>query len=98
MQVKTSMINLKRLIKPSVWKDKEFHPIVMKVGSGRRGETGLIDMATELEIIGREIGLVLHDKIINTLNSAFQSFNVGRCIKNHYTVKSHETSLVFGKY
>ena len=98
MQVKKSMINLKRLIKPSVWKDKEFHPIVMKVGSGRRGETGLIDMATELEIIGREIGLVLHDKIINTLNSAFQSFNVGRCIENHYTVKSHETNLVFVKY
>ena len=99
LKMEECMINLKRLIKPSNWKEKEFHPIVMKVGSARRNpDMGLIDMATELEIIGRRIGLILHDKIITTLNSAFQSFNVGRCIKNHYTVKSHETNLVFVKY
>ena len=39
------------------FQDKEFHPIVMKVGSARRGETGLIDIATELEIIARGLGL-----------------------------------------
>ena len=55
-------------------------------------------MATELEIIAKEIGLILHDKIINELRSAFQSYNLGRCIENRYTVKSHETNLVFVKY
>ena len=56
------LTNLKRLIKPSCWETKEFHPIVLKVGSGRRGEMGLIDLATEFELIARGLDLVLHDK------------------------------------
>jgi len=92
------LLNLKRLIKPSDFKKKIFHPIVLKVGSARRGTTGLVDMATELEIIARRIGLTLHDKIFNELKSAFQSYNLSKCIENRYTVKSHETSLVFVKY
>ena len=40
------LTNLKRLIKPSNWEKKEFHPIVMKVGSMRRSTSGFIDMAT----------------------------------------------------
>lgn len=92
--------NMKRLIKPSSWKDRIFHPIVMKVGSGRRNTlgTGLVSMDVELEIIARKIGLTIHDKIFNELRSAFQSYNVGRCIENKYTVKSHECSLVMVKY
>ena len=90
--------NLKRLIKPSSFSKKEFHPIVMKVGSARRGKTGLIDMATELEIIGRRLGLVLHDKVINILDSQWGMFNVSRCIEHRYTVKIHETNLVWVKY
>ena len=48
--------NMKRLIKPSSWKDRVFHPIVMKVGSGRRNTlgTGLVSMDVELEIIARK--------------------------------------------
>ena len=65
--------NMKRLIKPSSWKDRVFHPIVMKVGSGRRNTigTGLVSMDVELEIIARKIGLTIHDKIFNELRSAF---------------------------
>ena len=70
----------------------------MKVGSSRRGEKGFIDLATELEIIGRRIGLVLHDKQINVLDSQFAMFNLSRCIDHRYTVKIHETVLVFVKY
>ena len=93
------LINLKRLIKPSNWETKEFHPIVMKVGSARRSKTvGLIDIATELEIIGRKIGLKLHDKSINVLDSMWGMFNASRCIDNKYTIKIHETCLVFVKY
>ena len=92
--------NMKRLIKPSSWKDRIFHPIVMKVGSGRRNSlgTGLVSMDVELEIIARKIGLTIHDRIYNELRSAFQSYNVARCIENRYTVKSHECSLVMVKY
>ena len=92
------LTNLKRLIKPSDFKKKIFHPVVMKLGSVRRGETGLVDMATEIEIIARKVGLVLHDKIHNELHSAYQSYNLHRCIENGYTVKSHETSVVLVKY
>ena len=89
---------MKRLIKPSNYKEKIFKPIVIKCGSVRRSVNGLTDMATEIEIIAKEVGLVLHDKIINELRSATQHYNVGRCIKNRYTIKSHETNLVFVKY
>tara|TARA_Y100001963_G_scaffold23871_2_gene31801 strand:- start:753 stop:2294 length:1542 start_codon:yes stop_codon:yes gene_type:complete len=92
------LLNLKRLIKPSNWKEKKFHPIVMKVGLGRRGETGLIDMATDIENICKRINLIVHDKVITTLNSAFQSINVGRCIEHKYSVKSHETNIIMVKY
>ena len=90
--------NLKRLVKPSCWSSKEFHPIVMKVGSARRGEMGFIDLATEIEIIARRLNLVLHDKVINVLDSQFAMFNLSRCIDHRYTVKIHETNLVFVKY
>jgi len=92
------LVNLKRLIKPSNWENKEFYPIVIKVGSSRRGEKGFIDLATELEIIGRRLGLILHDKVINVLDSQFAMFNLSRCIDHRYTVKIHETNLVFVKY
>tara|TARA_B100000214_G_C23786126_1_gene543671 strand:- start:200 stop:802 length:603 start_codon:yes stop_codon:yes gene_type:complete len=95
---RVSMLNLKRLIKPSDWTTKVFRPIIIKCGSVRRGDKGLINMATEIENIGRDIGLILHDTIVNELRSATQHYNVGRCIKNRYTIKTHETSLVFVKY
>ena len=97
-QMERCLTNLKRLIKPSDFKKKIFHPIVMKLGSVRRGETGLVDLATEIEIITRKVGLVLHEKIHNELHSAYQSYNLHRCIENGYTVKSHETSVVLVKY
>ena len=95
---KTCLINMKRLIKPSSFKDKVFKPIIIKCGSIRRGSRGLVEMKTEIEILAREVGLVLHDVIINELRSAYQSYNVGRSIEDRYTIKSHETNLVFLKY
>tara|TARA_Y100000289_G_scaffold1873_1_gene1746 strand:+ start:338 stop:1834 length:1497 start_codon:yes stop_codon:yes gene_type:complete len=97
-RLETCLVNLKRLIKPSNFKQKEFHPIVMKCGSSRRGSMGFMDMATELEIIGRKLNLVLHDKVINVLDSQWSMFNTSRCIDHRYSVKNHETSLVFVKY
>jgi len=90
--------NLSRLIKRSNFKKKVFHPIVIKIGSVRRSDAGLCDLATEIEIIARKFSLVLHDKIFNELRSAYQSYNIARCIENKYTVKSHETNLVFVRY
>jgi len=97
-RMETCLTNLKRLIKPSNWNTLEFHPIVIKVGSNRRSSQGLIDMATECEIIARRIGLTLHDKVINVLNSQYAMFLVRRSIEHRYTVKIHETNLVLIKY
>ena len=52
------MINMKRLIKTSNYESKVFHPIIMKMGSQRRGERGLITMDTDIEMIGRKIGMI----------------------------------------
>ena len=37
-------------------------------------------------------------KVINILNSQWAMFNLSRCIDNRYSVKIHETNLVFVKY
>ena len=95
---KKSLINMKRLIKPSNYKSKIFRPIIIKCGSIRKGDQGIVDMADEIITMAKDIGLVLHDKIFNELRSATQHYNVGRCIENRFTIKSHETSLVFLKY
>ncbi len=92
------LINLKRLIKKSSWDKKEFHPIAIKVGSCRRGEDGLTDMSTEIEVIARRIGLKLHDKVVNVLDSQWAMFTLSRCIDHKYSVKTHETTLILVKY
>ena len=92
------LVNLKRLIKPSNWEKKIFHPIVIKTGSIRRGKEGLVEMCTPIENLAKQHGLVLHDKVINVLNSHWGLFNVRRCMDYRYGVKKHETNLVFLKY
>ena len=89
---------MKRLVKPSNYKSKIFKPIIIKCGQIRKGDQGIVDMADEIITMAKEVGLVLHDKIFNELRSATQHYNVGRSIENRYTIKSHETSLVFLKY
>ncbi len=90
--------NLKRLIKPSDWDNKDFHPVVIKCGSARKGTEGLIDMGFEVETIARQLGYVVHDKVFNILNSHYQMFTTRKCIEHRYTQKVHETNLVLLKY
>ena len=58
----------------------------------------LSDMATEIEMISRRLNLVVHDKVINVLDSMWGMFNMSRVIDNRYSLKIHETSLVLVKY
>ena len=97
-RVEVMMKNMKRLIKKSNYSQKIFHPIVMKVGSQRKRELGLFDMATDIEIIGRKIGLTLHDKIYNELKPAMQSYSLKNCFDNKFSMKLHECNLVFVDY
>ena len=92
------MVNMKRLVKTSNYEKGVFKPIIMKVGSQRRLNKGLIDMATDIEMIARRIGLTLHDKIFNELNPAMQSYIINTTFQKRFTMKIQETSLVFLKY
>ena len=95
---KKCLINMKRLIKTSNYEKKIFKPIIIKCGTIRRGDKGITCLANEIQILAKEVGLVLHDLIVNELRSSTQHYNVERSMKNRYTIKSHETSLVFLKY
>ena len=97
-RVEVMMKNMKRLIKTSNYEDGVFKPIIMKVGSQRRGKKGLMDMATDIEMIGRKLNLTLHDKIFNELRPNMQSYIINTTFKKRFTMKIQETSLVFVKY
>ena len=59
---------------------------------------GLVDMSTEVENIARGLNLIIHDKVINVLDSQWAMFNMSKCIDNRYSVKIHETNIVMVKY
>ena len=97
-RLRESMSNCKRLIKTTDWEKKEFYPVVMKVGSVRRLQQGLHNMSTEVGLLARDLGLVLHDTFFNHFYSQYAMFQMSRCIDHRYSAKVHETNLVFVKY
>ena len=97
-RVEVMMLNMKRLIKKSDYDKGIFKPIIMKVGSQRRGTKGLIDMATDIEMIARKHSLILHDKIMNELRPSMQSYIMNTSFQKRFTLKLHESNLVFVKY
>ena len=70
----------------------------MKVGSQRRGSKGLTDMATDIEMIARKVGLILHDKIYTELKPHMQFFTMNRSFQKRYSMKIQECNLVFLDY
>tara|TARA_B100000941_G_scaffold283302_1_gene252674 strand:- start:2518 stop:4008 length:1491 start_codon:yes stop_codon:yes gene_type:complete len=97
-KVEVMMLNMKRLIKKSDYDKGIFKPIIMKVGSQRRGNKGLIDMATDIEMIGRRIGLIMHDKILNELRPSMQSYIINTTFQKRFTMKIQESNLIFVNY
>ena len=97
-RVEVMMLNMKRLIKKSDYDKGIFKPIIMKVGSQRRGPKGLIDMATDIEMIGRKIGLIMHDKILNELRPSMQSYIIYTTFQKRFTMKIQESNLIFVNY
>ena len=97
-RVEVMMTNMKRLIKKSNWDKKIFKPIIMKVGQQRKQKQGYFNMATDIEIIARRIGLTLHDLIYTELDTSTKIFYQRNCYENKYSMKSHECNLVFLDY
>ena len=97
-KIDTMMGNLSRLIKQSNHKDRTYYPIIIKVGSSRKGDTGIIDMDYEFQKIAYNHGLKLWDKVINRLENVRGNINAVRNYRHGYTQKNHETNLVFVRF
>ena len=55
------LINIRRLIKPSNYEKKIYKPIIIKCGTKRLGNKGIIDLGTEIELLSRSTKLIVHD-------------------------------------
>ena len=96
--IKENFQQLHRLIKPSNFDEKVFHPVIFKVGTGRRGTMGIVDMDADFQYVAKECGFVLWDKLYNHLASPWAAVNWERNYKNKYVQKNYETNLVFVKF
>jgi len=89
---------LYRLIKPSNYKTLEFHPVILTVGSVRKGASGLIDMDYIFQNIALKCGFILHDKLFTENLTPGAGFTFRRNYCYSYVTKNHETTLIFLKY
>jgi ParB family chromosome partitioning protein len=91
--------NLQEIVKPSsIGEAKRIHPVILKLGSYRRGKEGLVDMAIDYQMVAERCGWVLWDKSFISLNSALQSLTFQRNYKSGYLTKNYETILVFVRF
>ena len=90
--------NLSRLIKTTDYDSRTFHPIILKVGSGRRSSGGIVDMDFEFQRIAREHKLVLWDKVFNKLENVWGNLNAVRNYKHGYVQKNFETNLCWVRF
>ena len=97
-RIKQNFIQLHRLIKKSNFDKKDFYPVIFKVGTGRRGTSGIIDMDADFQRIAKECGFVLWDKLFNQLSSPWACVNWERNYNNRYVNKNYETNLVFVRF
>ena len=87
-RIRHNFKELHRLIKTSAFEDKVFYPVIFKVGSGRDGKNGIIDMDADFQAAAKEAGFVLHDKVFNQLQTPFGSTNWERNYINRYVMKN----------
>ena len=90
--------NLSRLIKTSDYDSRTFHPIILKVGSGRKSGGGIIDMDFEFQKIAREHKLVLWDKVFNKLENVWGNLCAVRNYKHGYVQKNYEVNLCWVRF
>ena len=97
-RIRHNFKQLHRLIKTSSFEDKIFYPVIFKVGTGRQGKHGILDMDADFQAAAKEAGFVLWDKVFNQLQTPFGSTNWERNYINKYVQKNYEVNLVFCKF
>lgn len=94
-------LNFKRcydLIKTSSFEEKRFYPVIFKVSHGRKGSDGITDMDFDFQMVARECGFKLWDKLTNQLHTPFASVNFQRNYIHKCVQKNYEVNLVFCKF
>jgi DNA modification methylase len=86
---------LSQVVKYSNYKTKEFHPVIITVGTHRQGEKGFIDMEHVFTRLAESHGFVLHDKLITVNRASGQAFVFRRNYEYGFLTKTHETTLVY---
>ena len=86
------------MIKTSSYKDVEFYPVIITVGSLRKGNKGIIDMDRVFQNIAIDNGFVLHDKMFTENLTPGAGFTFRRNYGYRFLTKNHETTLIFMKY
>jgi hypothetical protein len=90
-------VHLYRLVKPSGKLRPNLYPVVLTVGTVRRGEQGLIDMDCRFQVSAAKAGFLLHDKVITQNVAPGAGFTFRRNFGGGFVCKSHETTLVWVK-
>lgn len=99
--MKCIRINFERcyqLVKTSSFEDKLFYPVIFKVSHGRKGNEGITDMDFEFQMIARDVGFKLWDKLTVQLHTPFASVNFIRNYIHKNVQKNYEVNLVFCKF
>lgn len=91
-------INCFRLLKASNYETLEFHPLIITVGSIRKGKLGLIDMDFVFQSMAKNVGFVLYDKLFTENITPGAGFTFRRNYSYSYVTKNYETTLVFMKF
>lgn len=89
---------LSKIVKFSDYKDKEFHPVIITVGTHRQGDKGVIDMEHVFTRMAENNGFVLHDKLITVNRAPGQAFVFRRNYEYGFLTKTHETTLIYLLY
>ena len=92
------MGNLSRLIKQSDYDSRTFYPIILKVGSGRRGDGGIVDMDYEFQRIAKEHKLVLWDKVFNKVRKCLGKLECCQKLQAWICAKELQTNLCWKRF
>ena len=87
-----------RLIKKSSYENLVFHPIIITVGSLRRGKGGLLDMDFLFQKMAKYVGLTLYDKLFTENLTPGAGFTFRRNYSYSFVTKNYETTLVFMRF
>lgn len=90
--------NIKRLIKPSDYDKKIFHPIIFVVGTSRKGRDGIQDMSFTFQQIAKSHGLTLWDQLFVELNNPHLISSLQRNYQHKFVQKNYESQLTWVKF